>query len=290
MARRLPVAIALAAGGCGDEPVAPAVDASPMIDAAVPAGFPRTLTVAASHGTLANAFAATVTGSGMASLGAVAIDANTGTIDLEGEVGQLALYNSVPFSGYAIFGSVVVSPDRWMIAYPYCMNDALVDVYAERVGAGGFALIPATGTCASVATTTPTDVDLPGFTIATPFAFGNASVHGAQIALDQGVGRIAIGGVMQPAVVFDTVDCSTTCGSPGWYELHTLIWDDASQAATFVIVYLRIGMTDRVQLSYALRLPTLDDPFHDAVLAASWTGTAAARIDREPPHLPPPWR
>ncbi len=280
----------VACAGCGASPEEPTVDAAPLVDAAPPSGFPPMLTIGASHGTLASSFQATIAGSGSGSLGTIAIDSNTGTTQLDGEIGQTALYNSVPFSGYTIFGSVVIAPDRWSIAYPYCMGSSLVDVYAETVGAGGFVLSPASGSCASVTSTAPTAVDLPGFTIATPAAFGSAVVHGAQIELDHGAGQIALAGVMKPAVVFNTVDCSTTCGTPGWYELHTLIWDETAQAATFVIIYLTVGAQSHVQLSYALRLPALDDPFHDAVLSATWTGTAARTLELEPVHLPPPWR
>lgn len=257
-----------------------------------PSELPAMLTVPATHGTIANTFSAAITGRGTsAGLGEVSIGGNTGSITLGTEASRIALYNSVPFGSYNIFGSIAVAPDRWTIAYPYCQNGSLVDVYAETVGGGGFQLRPATGSCSSQTRSTPTAVDLPGFTIATPTPYGSATVHGPKLDLDHGIGDIEQNGTRLPAVVFDTVDCSTACGAPGWYELHTLIWDDANQAATFVIIYLRLGMTDRVQLSYALRLPALDDPFHDVVLEASWTGTAARTLDgAEPVHLPPPWQ
>jgi hypothetical protein len=280
MVRALVVLAAVAA--CNDASTAEP-DAAPQ---------PATLTIGASQGTIANTFQATIAGSGTPpALGAVAIDADTGTIALDGESGETALYNTEAFSSYQIFGSVVIAPDRWSIAYPYCSGPSLVDVYAEAVGSGGFALLPATGSCAFAMTAATTAVDLPAFTIAMPAASGDAIVTGTQIDLDHGAGQIAVGGVMEPAVVFNTVDCSTTCGSPGWYELHTLIWDAASQAATFVIIYLEIGSPDQVQLSYALRLPTLDDPFQNEVLTATWTAPTARMVATVPPvHLPPPWQ
>lgn len=279
MVRALVVVVAVAA--CND-----ASTAEP--DAALPA----TLMIGASQGTIANPFQATIAGSGTPpALGAIAIDADTGTIALDGESGEAAMYNSEAFSSYQIFGTVVIAPDRWSIAYPYCSGSSLVDVYAEAVGSGGFALLPATGSCAFAMTTATTAVDLPAFTIPMPVASGDATVTGTQIDLDHGAGQIAVGGVMEPAVVFNTVDCSTMCGSPGWYELHTLIWDAASQAATFVIIYLELGSSDQVQLSYALRLPTLDDPFQNEVLAATWTApTPRVLAAVPPPHLPPPWQ
>jgi hypothetical protein len=51
----------------------------------------------------------------------------------------------------------------------------------------------------------------------------------------------------------------------------------------------RSGVHDQVQLSYALRLPTLDDPFDNEVLDATWTEPAARELATAPPlHLPPP--
>ncbi|MFT3697798.1 MAG: hypothetical protein QM831_31955 [Kofleriaceae bacterium] len=273
---------------CGNSPAPDTRDGAPVtidavrsIDAAPPPStFPDMVTIDATHGTLANPFTATIDGSG------ISIANDTGTIDST----SAALYNSVPFGTYQIFGSIVVAPDRWTIAYPYCMNGSLVDLYAEQVGPGGFVLTQRTGTCSSTTASIQAQVDLPSFSIATPSPVGNATVHGAAIDLDHGVGTIAIDNVKQPAVVFDTVDCSSTCGSPGWYELHTLIYDDTAHTATFAIVYLKIGTANSVQVSYAMRLPTLDDPFHDAVLDATWTGTAARTLDHEPLHLPPPWQ
>ncbi|HEY1550827.1 MAG TPA: hypothetical protein VGG28_23520 [Kofleriaceae bacterium] len=274
--RSLAVVVALGAlAGCNDDASTTEPDSS-------------TLMIAASHGTIANDFTATIDGSGTPpELGPVSIDADTGAITIDGESGDTALYNTELFSGYQIFGSVVISPDRWAIAYPYCMGDSLVDVYTELVGSGGFVLMPATGSCTESMSPADTVVDLPAFTIPMPAASGDATVSGSEIELDHGSGQIAIDGAMQPAVVFNTVDCSTTCGSPGWYELHTLVWDAASEAATFVIVYLEIGTPGSVQLSYGLRLPTLDDPFDNEVLDATWT-EPTARVPATA-HLPPPW-
>ena len=40
------------------------------------------------------------------------------------------------------------------------------------------------------------------------------------------------------ALPFHTVDCRTGCGTPGWYELHTILWNQALQEVGFEIVYL----------------------------------------------------
>jgi hypothetical protein len=66
------------------------------------------------------------------------------------------------------------------------------------------------------------------------------------------------------------VDCSKICGAPGWYELHSLLWDSQTHEAAYAIVYLIAGQAHRVQLEYALELPTLSRPA-DATLNADWS-------------------
>ena len=40
------------------------------------------------------------------------------------------------------------------------------------------------------------------------------------------------------ALPFYTDDCRTGCGTPGWYELHTVVWNQVSQKVGFQVVYL----------------------------------------------------
>ena len=123
---------------CGGTPDAALPDAEVPLDGAVdagpPPGFPPTLAVAASHRVVTRAISASISGSAAAPLGAIAITANTGTVELDGAAGQAGIYNTVPFAGDSVFGSMVVTPDRRDIAYAYCMGSALTDVYSERVG------------------------------------------------------------------------------------------------------------------------------------------------------------
>ena len=40
------------------------------------------------------------------------------------------------------------------------------------------------------------------------------------------------------ALPFFTDDCRTGCGTPGWYELHAIVWNQAQQKVGFQVVYL----------------------------------------------------
>jgi hypothetical protein len=40
------------------------------------------------------------------------------------------------------------------------------------------------------------------------------------------------------ALPFHAVDCRTGCGTPGWFELHTIVWSQVQQAVGFEIIYL----------------------------------------------------
>ena len=40
------------------------------------------------------------------------------------------------------------------------------------------------------------------------------------------------------ALPFYTDDCRTGCGTPGWYELHTVVWNQAQQEVAFEVIYL----------------------------------------------------
>ena len=40
------------------------------------------------------------------------------------------------------------------------------------------------------------------------------------------------------ALPFYTDDCRTGCGTPGWYELHVIVWNQVQQEVGFQVIYL----------------------------------------------------
>jgi hypothetical protein len=274
-------AIAIALAACGGPPsgapdAAPDVaigapDAAPCAPGAI--GFPAQLAIGPAQGSIDVPFTANLTGNGASAIGAVSIDSDVGTIGLDGASLASFVYMTVPFDPYTLYQGFAVGGSRWDVYWLYCMNGALVDIYDEGIDGPALFVETATGACSGAQTTTTAQVALPTATIAAPTPVAIPySVHGDAIRVEaNGTGSLTLGGTALPLVVFGTVDCESGCGSPGWYELHSVVWDAAHARAIFVIVYLERSSTSSVELTYARALPDLSDPIGTLVLPAAWS-------------------
>jgi hypothetical protein len=254
-------------------------------------GFPSTLTFGAASGTVAVTFDETTTGSADAPLGAVALTNGVGTVDESGASASAFLYEQQPFGDLTLYQGFAVSAASWDVFWLYCQGTTLIDVYDEGVDGPRLDSYDATGACSAPGDAVTEDVVLPALSLAAPTPVaGGYTVTGSDITVgNDGAGSVVIGGATLPLTVFDTVDCSTTCGSPGWYELHSLLWDDTHHAAVFVIVYLETESTTSVQLEYARSLPDLGDPTDGGLsLPATWTAMPIRPADGAHPHGMPP--
>ena len=65
------------------------------------------------------------------------------------------------------------------------------------------------------------------------------------------------------------MDCTTLCGKPGWWEMHSLLRRD--QAVAFGIFYLLLDQPHSVQWNYGVRLDVPALTPRDQVLVADWT-------------------
>jgi hypothetical protein len=64
-------------------------------------------------------------------------------------------------------------------------------------------------------------------------------------------GSMVFFGTDSIALPFYTDDCRTGCGTPGWYELHMIVWNQVEQQVAFTIVYLDdkgVSATDEIVL------------------------------------------
>jgi hypothetical protein len=275
---------------------AAAADAAPSSDAGIDASagsatMPMTLVIGASSGTVTDAFRLGASGTAGTPYGAISFSADTGTIDVGGGPAVAFVYATVPEAGYTLYDGFAVSATSWDAFYLYCNGNTLADVYDEKIGGHGMVYAAVTGgACTASTTQTVAHVSLPAFSIAAPAPITGYTVSGTAIDVAaDGTGTLAVGGTKLPLVVFDDVDCSA-CGGSGWFELHSIVWDDAHQRVVFVIVYLITGMPNTVELAYARSLPDLGDPIGTVVPAATWTVTGA-RIARRATHgVPPPSR
>jgi hypothetical protein len=267
----------LALAACGDARSAPdaGADAPPCADAGpITTGFPAKLVLGPAHGSIVDPFTVQVTGSGAETIGAASFTNDAGTLALGGAAQTSFLYMTTPFgAGLTLYQGFAVGASRWDVFWLYCTNGTnLTSIWDEGVDGPTLFDENATGTCDPANSTLAVPVDLGASTIAAPMPVADGyAVHGADIDLaGNGTGTVTLGGVAMPVVVFGTVDCRS-CGSPGWYELHSVIWDAAQQRAIFVIIYLDDASTDSVLLTYARALPDLTDPIGALSLPATWT-------------------
>ncbi len=67
---------------------------------------------------------------------------------------------------------------------------------------------------------------------------------------------------------YAVVDCTENCGTPGWYELHSIVYDPKTAQACYGIVYLFEGGSGAVELSRSICFPELNSM--DQAFTASW--------------------
>lgn len=302
MARRLALLFlgftAVLAPGCGDPEAAP--DAAPPPDARPrdpPPGFPAMLAIAAAQATITVPFTASASGAASPPFGSVAMTRDVGTLQIDGTSLASFLYMTVPFAGYVLYQGFAVGAGRWDVFWLYCQGTGLAHIYDEGISGPELFVRPASGSCNGTDAVATAQVALPALAMPAPVPFGGYTVTGPDVTVHaDGTGSLTLDGRTLPLVVFGEVDCSTICGAPGWYELHSIVWDEAQRRAIFLIVYLINDRTDVVQLTYARSLPDLGDPIGTRNLQARWTArvsrssaSSAERPSGAPPlGVPPP--
>jgi hypothetical protein len=206
----------------------------------------------------------------------VAVRATTGnfveSVDINGAVGQVQIagallpavvYERVPWPeiGANLYQAIAVSSDHWWVLWFYCKAGALVGTYYESTNGGGAQEAAGLGgTCTESPTAQQVHVQLPASTVGLPTLVGGYHIDGPNLSIGcDGTGQVNLDGRNLSIYTFAAVDCSA-CASAngiGWRELHAMLWDPATQRASFGIFYLQSPGT--VKLQYALSLPDLKD-------------------------------
>ena len=100
------------------------------------------------------------------------------------------------------------------------------------------------------------------------------SVHGSAPALvdldGSQNGSVVFFGTDSITLPFHTVDCRAGCGTPGWYELHTIVWNQVRQEVGFEIIYLDdkgVSTSDGIELPDGTM--TASGPFSGATWSLS---------------------
>jgi hypothetical protein len=212
-----------------------------------------------------------VHGVGRSRIGTIAIDHGAGQVELDGTPVNTAAYVVTHFPGQILHQALAVESNRLWVLFFYCTQaGALLDVYYENTDGDLGAFDGASGACGDSGQTSTVQVGFPPFALPPVTAVRGFQIDGPGIALDgSGTGAIALGPHPLNLLPFATVDCRTACGQPGWTELHSLIWDEASAALSFTIVYLLENEPGDVELAYSLGLPQLTDSL-DGRIGATW--------------------
>jgi hypothetical protein len=205
-----------------------------------------------------NAPAVNLDGQGEGSIGAVRLDQSGGTVEVNGVPRPAAFVARSQFeAGPVLHELYVLGPDRFYLLWSYCYSGSIRFLYVEDSEGEihGFEL--ATGTCAEVRRTSDTSVTFPRTEIQWPKPLGGYAVSGHSLRLDPGVpGAVWFDGTVQSVITFATIDCRN-CAEPGWFELHSLLWDPRNGAVTVGIFYLELQAPGAVRLLYAVHLSSM---------------------------------
>jgi hypothetical protein len=177
----------------------------------------------------------------------VSIVSNQGMVSYAGRGPfQAFLYERIggfPDANSITYGGLGVEPGTWFPFWLVCSIDGrLTQIQGEMTDRSIAVLADLDGTCTDQGVGAMHPVSLEA-NVLSPIALScGFSVHGptpGSIDLEGSQnGSMTFFGDDSIALPFYTVDCRESCGTPGWYELHTMVWDQASQVVGFQIVYL----------------------------------------------------
>ena len=176
----------------------------------------------------------------------VSIVSNQGTVSYAGRGPfQAFVFNRSPFPAAqsTVYGGLGVENGTWFPFFLYCSGDGrLTKIYGEMTDRNVAVFDDVDGTCTDQGVGPMAPVSLAANTLSPVALTCGFSVHGpapASIDLEGSRnGNMVFFGTDSIALPFHTVDCRTQCGTPGWYELHTIVWNQAQQEVGFGIVYL----------------------------------------------------
>jgi hypothetical protein len=259
-------------------PTSTADDAGESIAASDDAGTSGavTLTVPATSGSLAEPYDVSISATTNEGDSASIVH-GVGTVTLGGS-GPIPVfvYEMIDWSayGYVLYQALAVGPNSWKMIWFYCEGANFTDasgIEYEGTDQPTLATPNATGTCRETNSSVSETVSLPQSRLALGNLVQGFTVSGGGLEISNtAVGSMSHGAATYEVFPFAWVDCSTDCGAPGWYELHSLYWN--ANEACFGIFYLVVGDPDSVVLEYSVCLPSLDDPSNGyGGFNASWS-------------------
>lgn len=207
----------------------------------------------------------------------VAITNNQGTVAFEGR-GPFPAFIfskiSAPPGQPTLYSGLGIEDGTWFPFWLYCTDDGrLTWIDGEMTDRDLGVTVQVEGTCSTMMGSRTITVEVPAHSlrsIALTCGFDVVSTSGSPLINLQSsrAGSIDFGqGDSVTVLPFHTVDCRTDCGSPGWYELHAVVWDSVEQTVGFNVFYLA---GSGVSESDGLVLPTLAQDI-ETFPNATWT-------------------
>jgi len=208
--------------------------------------------------TLPLAFDVAIQGEMAGTTMAVSVTHDSGTLQIGGDTYPIVVYEQIPWSGFSLtlYQAIAILADRWAVIWFYCTGSTLTGIdYEDTLGAP-LAAYGATGTCSVAMRSVNAQVTAPASTLTLDSLVQGFALTGATLSYDGSApGSMAFGGRSWQVYPFNLIDCSTKCGSPGWYELHSIFWDNSASETCFGIFYLQSQAPGSVLLEYSLCLP-----------------------------------
>jgi len=213
-------------------------------------------------------------GKGSSMVGQFELANGTGQLNFHGKQYSVVAYQYQDWvsAGYFLYDLVGVSTDTTDLAvfYIYCnLQGSIIDSIWYESYDVRMNYESASGRVTDTVTPSSIHVTLPGLTLGpTPVRTG-INIRGNSINFALTTGWSIFLGKRYNITVFNTVDCSS-CGGDGWYELHSLLVPDESDAC-FGIFYLMLGDHSSVVMDYGFCIPTLETP--SPSFTAQWSGS-----------------
>ena len=231
---------AIVLAGCDGPPSCPEVN------------FETEIAVPATHTTMTQTFDAINAETTSAPIGTmVSITNNQGTVAFDGRGPSPAfIYSQTPFAAAesTLYAGLAIDDGVWLPFWLYCSSDGrLTALYGEMTDRDRDVDLYVDGTCVSTGAVSTMTIDVPAHTLrntALTCGFTVDSPVGSTPAIDlvgSQPGNASFGVDPVTVLPFHKVDCRTGCGLPGWYELHTVVWDQVTQAVGFEIFYWETG-------------------------------------------------
>ena len=231
------------------------------------------------------------TGSGSSRIGRISLHGSEGTVEIDGRSLSSIAYERQQFATHQtnLYQVISVAPDRFYLMWIYCRATSpdIYQLWIESTAGEGLAPESGSGSCNDTPGPSNPRLRAPAVSMEWPKPVRGFSASGTGLDLPNGApGTVLYESETQVAFSFTSVDCSF-CGTPGWYELHSLLWNPSTHAVTLGIFYLMIG-GEFVLFEHSLSMPVLTRGFNVGY-KATWSRDSSSRSLQALTAVTMPW-